>query len=156
MRFQRSDGGPLFEPRKLQHSCRIVYASTGITASTTTVVGDVRARREADRAAYDALEARYDAIFAEADKSLNSGDFKRLGELANENHAILQALTVSCKELDALVDAARAAGAAGAKMSGTGRGGLMFAICLDDASQQAVYEALVKLAPAGQVWQTRF
>ena len=34
---------------------------------------------------------------------------------------------MSCPELDALVDAARSAGAIGAKMSGTGRGGLMIA-----------------------------
>ena len=35
---------------------------------------------------------------------------------------------MSCKELDTLVDAAKAAGAPGAKMSGTGRGGLMLAV----------------------------
>jgi mevalonate kinase len=156
LRFQRSANGPLFEPRKLSRPCRVVYASTGITASTTAVVGDVRARRESDRAAYDALEARYDAIFTAADAAFASGDNGRLGTLADENHALLQTLGVSCAELDALVLAARAAGAVGAKMSGTGRGGLMFAICLDDASQQTVYDALVKLAPQGQVWKTYF
>lgn len=112
-----------------------MYASTGITASTTVVVGDVRARREADRAAYDALEARYDAIYNAADTALTNCDYKRLGELANDNHAVLQELGVSCAELDAMVVAARSAGAVGAKMSGTGRGGLMFAICLDEKTQ---------------------
>ena len=41
-----------------------------------------------------------------------------------------------------------------AKMAGTGRGGLMWAVCLDEKSQNAVYEALSKVAP--QVWKTQF
>lgn len=59
---------------------------------------------------------------------------------------------MSCPELDALVLAARAAGAVGAKMSGTGRGGLMLALTPTAESQAAVAEALRKIAP--QVWVT--
>ena len=59
---------------------------------------------------------------------------------------------MSCPELDALVDAARSAGAIGAKMSGTGRGGLMIALTPSEAIQDKVKEALSKLAP--QVWTT--
>ena len=44
------------------------------------------------------------------------------------NHALLQEIGVSCPELDALVAAARAAGALGAKLSGGGRGGNMIAM----------------------------
>jgi mevalonate kinase len=154
LRFQRSPTGPLFEPRKLAQPCRIVYASTGITASTTEVVGDVRKRREADPAWYDALAARYQTIFERADAALAACDFATIGALANENHTILQELGVSCKELDDLVLAARAAGAIGAKMSGTGRGGLMFAVASDAASQAKIHEALEKISP--QVWSTSF
>ena len=70
----------------------------------------------------------------------------------NENHTLCQELTVSCKELDDLVLAARAAGAVGAKMSGTGRGGLMLALTPTDECQAAVAAALRELAP--QVWTT--
>ena len=74
--------------------------------------------------------------------------------LLDENHALCQELTVSCKELDDLVLAARGAGAVGAKMSGTGRGGLMLALTPTAESQAAVAKALEKLAP--QVWMTTF
>lgn len=154
LRFQRSPNGPLFQPRSLQKPCRIVYASTGITASTTEVVGDVRKRREANPDWYKALAARYQSVYDRADKALAECDFATIGALANENHTILQELGVSCKELDDLVVAARAAGAVGAKMSGTGRGGLMFAVTLDEATQKQVFDALSKIAP--QVWQTEF
>jgi mevalonate kinase len=50
------------------------------------------------------------------------------GPLMNENHALLRNMEVSSPELDHLVEAARKAGALGAKMSGGGRGGNMIAL----------------------------
>jgi mevalonate kinase len=65
----------------------------------------------------------------------------------NKNHTLCQKLTVSCKELDDLVDAARKAGASGAKMSGTGRGGLMIAMTPGKECQDKVTIAAEPLAP---------
>ena len=154
LKFQRTDGAPIFETKSFASPALIVYASTGITVSTTQVVGDVAAKKKADEAWFDNLLQQYLAICEEAPEALKNCDWVKIGELADRNHALLQQLTVSCAELDALVDAARSAGALGAKMSGTGRGGLMWAICADEASQDAVYDALSKLAP--QVWKTQF
>ena len=156
LRFQRTDADPIFQPQALPTPCRIVYASTGITASTTEVVGDVKAKKEADPAWYAALEKRYmDEVLPAAEAALLGGDWPALGRIADVNHALLQELSVSCKELDELVEAGRAAGALGAKMAGTGRGGLMFAVCGDDeALQEKVFSALEKVAP--QVWKTSF
>ena len=72
--------------------------------------------------------------------------FLKKNDFLNQPHQLL--------ELDDLVDAARAAGAWGAKMSGTGRGGLMFAIVSDEETQKKVYEALSKIA--SDVWCTEF
>jgi mevalonate kinase len=154
LRFQRTDADPIFEKKKLKEPIRIVYASTGITSSTTEVVGDVRARKEQDPEWFDGLLQRYLALVPKAEKALEEGDVEELGKLLDENHTLCQELTVSCKELDDLVDAARQAGAIGAKMSGTGRGGLMLALTPTEEIQNAVAEALEKLAP--QVWKTSF
>jgi len=89
-----------------------------------------------------------------AEVALDGGDLDQLGALLDENHTLCQELTVSCKELDDLVLAARKAGAIGAKMSGTGRGGLMLALTPTEESQNAVAAALEKLAPS--VWKTSF
>jgi mevalonate kinase len=52
----------------------------------------------------------------------------------DENHELLLTLGVSSPKLDTLVEAARAAGALGAKMSGAGWGGNMVALVeTDDA-----------------------
>lgn len=154
LRFQRTDGAPIMVRKALRAPLRIVFASTGITASTTAVVGDVRRKKEADPAWFDALLATYVALAARGEAAIESGDMAALGAALDENHELCQKLTVSCAELDALVLAARAAGAVGAKMSGTGRGGLMLALTPTEELQNAVAEALGKLAP--QVWKTEF
>ncbi|KAL9190931.1 hypothetical protein ACHAXT_000637 [Thalassiosira profunda] len=147
LRFQRTDGAPVFEKKHFPSTIRIVYASTGITASTTEVVGDVRAKKEADEVWFADIMGRYEALVEEAEHVVERGDLKRLGELMDANHALLQDLTVSCKELDELVVAARSAGAIGAKMSGTGRGGMVIALTPTAEIQNAVASALEKLAP---------
>ena len=58
LRFQRTDGAPLFEMKKLATPIRIVYASTGITASTSKVVGDV-----GDAASWERLAAEHGTAF---------------------------------------------------------------------------------------------
>ena len=154
LRFQRTDGAPIMVRKALRAPLRIVFASTGITASTTAVVGDVKRKKEADPAWFDALLAAYVALAARGEAAIDAGDMAALGAALNENHALCQELTVSCPELDALVLAARAAGALGAKMSGTGRGGLMLALTPTPDIQAAVADALRKIAP--QVWCSEF
>ncbi len=154
LRFQRTDGDPIFIKKKLPNPIRIVYASTGITASTTKVVGDVRAKKDADPIWFDNLLSQYLELVAKGEAAIDAGDMPTLGACLNENHTLCQQLTVSCKELDDLVDIARQAGAIGAKMSGTGRGGLMLALTPTVELQDAVAEALLKVAP--MVWKTSF
>lgn len=155
LKFQRTDGDPIFEKKKIKEPIKIVYASTGITSSTTEVVGDVRAKKEKDPEWFDGLMKEYCALAEKGEEAMEKGDLTTLGKLMDENHALLQKLTVSCKELDDLVDAARVAGAIGAKMSGTGRGGLMLALTPSDEVQDAVASALQK-SGAPQVWKTSF
>jgi mevalonate kinase len=125
-----------------------VYASTGITASTTKVVGDVRALKESRPEWFAAQLEHYKTICADGLAACTAGDWPRLAAAMDANHTLLQELTVSCPELDTLVDTARAAGAIGAKMSGTGRGGLMIALTPGDGTtQERVKMALEAVAP---------
>jgi mevalonate kinase len=153
LKFQRTDDAPVFTKFAMSEPIRIVYASTGITASTTTVVNDVRLKKEADPAWFDALLQQYVKIAEQAEAAILNHDLPTLGKLLNENHKLCQALTVSCSELDHLVSAALTAGALGAKMSGTGRGGLMLALC-ETPSQQETIAAELSKAGAAQVWKT--
>jgi len=139
-----SGGPPTFKPIKLENSIHLIIASTGITASTTEVVGDVKKKKETDPAWFDALAKEYNALVNDALDALKSTDLQKVGNLMNRNHELLQELTVSCKELDDLVSIARANGALGSKMTGTGRGGNMIAIAADESTRDKIAEALEK------------
>ena len=153
LKFQRTNDAPIFTKFTMTEPIRIVFASTGITASTTTVVNDVRQKKEADPEWFDQLLQRYTALVERAETAILNLDLTTLGTLLDENHVLCQELTVSCPELDHLVTTARTAGALGAKMSGTGRGGLMLALCSTTTQQTTIAEALTK-AGAAQVWKT--
>ena len=70
------------------------------------------------------------------------GNFKKIGELMNENHRLLQEIEVSSKELDQLVDVSRKQGAYGAKLTGGGGGGCMVALTPGKELQAKVASAI--------------
>ena len=119
----------------------LVIADTGHPAATRDMVAGVRTRWQAARDRYEAL---FDAIaeaVAAARHALAVGDLPALGRALCDNQRLLQAIGVSSPALDALVDAALAAGAYGAKLSGAGGGGNMLAVTPPEG-QAAVAQAL--------------
>jgi mevalonate kinase len=116
-------------------SFTIVIGDTGISAPTKESVGDVRKLWEADKTKWESVFDQIGAIAKEARNAIESGKWEALGELMNQNHALLRELTVSSPELDKLIEAARNAGALGAKLSGGGRGGNMIALVEADQAE---------------------
>jgi mevalonate kinase len=148
-------GPPIFETLKLKDSFRLIIASTGLSSSTAEVVGDVRKKKEQDPEWFDSIVKEYEEVVYEAREAMLQFNGKKVSELMNKNHELLQRLTVSCKELDELVRIARKNGALGAKMTGTGRGGNMIALAPDEATQDRIAKALEEGGAAG-VWVTSF
>jgi len=120
--------GQPIETFKVGAPFTIVIGDTGISAPTKESVGDVRKLWEADNGKWESVFDRVGKIAEEARKNIESGKWELLGELMDQNHLLLQEMTVSSPELDRLVSAARSAGALGAKLSGGGRGGNMIAL----------------------------
>jgi mevalonate kinase len=131
----------------------LLVADTGIRSSTKAAVDGVHALLAAQPDTTRAAFARIGALVHKARNAIATGDVLALGPLMDENHALLQQLTVSSPELDRLVAAARQAGAWGAKLSGGGRGGNMIALCSPGA-ETAVQHAL-ETAGAARVFATR-
>ncbi|MFT3890428.1 MAG: mevalonate kinase [Anaerolineales bacterium] len=120
--------GQPIETFRVGHPFTIVIGDTGISAPTKESVGDVRKLWEADKVKWEKVFDEVSEIVDQAKSNIESGRWELLGDLMNANHELLQKMTVSSSELDKLVDAARNAGALGAKMSGGGRGGNMIAL----------------------------
>jgi mevalonate kinase len=120
----------------------IVIGDTGISAPTKESVGDVRRLRMHDQYTIENIFNEIAQIALIGRRSIESGKPEQLGELMDQNHEYLQALTVSSPELDKLVEDARNAGALGAKLSGSGRGGNMIAL-VDQDKAESVAGALM-------------
>jgi mevalonate kinase len=127
--------GQPFERLVVAQPFSIVIGNTGISASTSAVVSDLRRRWIESPAAYEARFNRIGAIAREARRLIEIGRPEEMGPLMNSNHALLRELDVSCQELDHLVDTALKAGALGAKMSGGGRGGNMIALVRSEKAE---------------------
>lgn len=119
----------------------LVIGDTGVPAPTKESVGDVRRLWEADKPRWETVFDQIGEVARRARERIESGEWRALGALMNDNHALLQQLTVSSPELDRLVEAGLRSGALGAKMSGGGRGGNMIAL-VEKENAPAVAEAL--------------
>ena len=113
----------------------IVIGDTGIRASTKESVGDVRKLWETDKTKWERMFDEVRTIVNKAREAIESGAWNEMGKLMNQNHALLQEMTVSSPDLDRLVSAACDAGALGAKMSGGGRGGNMIALVTPELAE---------------------
>ena len=120
----------------------LVIGDTGISALTKESVNDVRRLWLKDTVSFEGLFNEIAHITLIARRSIESGKPELLGDLMDHNHSLLQDMTVSSPELDILVEAARDAGALGAKLSGSGRGGNMIAL-VEQAKAESVVSALI-------------
>ena len=99
--------------------------------STGAAVGGLRARWEAARARYESLFDEVAAVVQRGAAAAASGDLATLGRAFDDNQTLLERLGVSSDEIAALVEAARRAGALGAKLTGGGAGGAVIALAQD-------------------------
>jgi mevalonate kinase len=127
--------GQPMELFKVGQPFTIVIGDTGISSPTKESVGDVRKLWELDQTHWESFFDKIGEIVNQAKQVIESGEWAKLGELMNQNHALLREMTVSSTELDKLVEAARNAGALGAKLSGGGRGGNMIALVQPEIAQ---------------------
>ena len=137
--FQKDEPAETFKPGK---TFTIVIGDTGLPAPTKESVADVRRMWMSDKLHWEFLFDEIADIAFSARSIIEDGMADMLGILMDENHALLQKMTVSSPELDQLVSAARQAGALGAKLSGGGRGGNMIAL-VEKAKADEVSSALI-------------
>ena len=128
IRYTAKDEG---QPIAYQRDLALVIGDTGVIAATSVVNGRVRAWL-----AEDAVRMHYfeeiGLLSRYGQRALAAGDWPELGRLMNLNQLLLERIGVSCPELEACNQAALAAGALGAKLAGSGGGGIMIALTTPD------------------------
>ena len=137
--------------RQLQDELMLFF--TGITRSADAILGEQTANISARIAQLDQLRD----LAAEAVAGLHCDDVSAVGTALAKSWEAKRALAsgVSNSQIDEYIEAALAAGAAGAKVTGAGGGGFLLVSCRP-GQQQAVREALsamtelpIRLEPLG-------
>ena len=146
MWFQKNmtGGASIIERISIKKPVEIVIGSTGKVANTKAMVEGVAKRKRANPQKYDPLFKQAEELAYAGRKALEAYDLKKMGELMNENHRLLQEIEVSSRELDLLVNIARKQGAYGAKLTGGGGGGCMTALTPTSKLQEKVASAIEK------------
>ncbi len=139
--FQMDTG---FKPLEVKADIPLVIGDTGVGRSTRVQVEKVRNLREKyPQVVEPIMLAAREAVLRAID-ALKENDLETLGELMSINHALLYGVGVSDESLERLINAARKAGALGAKLTGAGGGGCMIALTRNDSLEE-VFEAIQRI-----------
>jgi len=130
-----------------------VLADSGHHGSTAEAVAGVRALRDSAPTTIDPMIARLAELTESAIDDVRRGDRDAIGGRMLEAHRLLTELGVSTPTLGSLVDAATAAGARGAKLTGGGLGGCVLALA-DSAEQAEELADALRAAGAPRTWTT--
>ena len=114
-----------------------VIGFDGGAGDTGALVAGVRELKDEYDFAADTVAAIGDLV-RNGEAALGAGDVAELGQLMDFNHGLLSALGVSARSLDAMVWAARDAGALGAKLTGAGGGGCVVALDESEETETAL------------------
>lgn len=122
-------------------SLPLAVGYTGLKVSTAKIVQEVAVARTKDLTRIDGLFQRSTEIVEQARAALEAANWSEVGHLMNQNQTLLAELGVSSPELYRLIEAAKKAGAYGAKLSGAGKGDCMIAVV--EAAQKNQVEAAI-------------
>lgn len=133
-------GGVYFKKGKIERfsapQLPIIVGYTGEKGSTKVLLEKVKIlREEYPEIVEDIMDAMEDIANKGRKILAEDGDLKELGKLMNINNGLLEAIGVSTKELSDLVFASRISGALGAKITGAGGGGCMYALTPNKRSE---------------------
>ncbi len=147
--FARSQEFQVIRPAADLH---FLVADSGVKKATALTVNQLAQDYAQNPGEIGSIIHDIGELSMEGVRALTLGDQSALGAALNANQELLAWLNLSCPELDVLIQAARSAGALGAKLTGGGKGGHMLALVQPEKLDQ-VREALLQ-AGAPHVYHT--
>ncbi|MBI1863545.1 mevalonate kinase [Candidatus Microgenomates bacterium] len=133
-------GGKVIEPIQIDE-LPIIVGYSGVKADTVTLINMLAYKAKSDPSSIDGSYNEIARLVDSAKSTIVEKKWQLVGSLMNQNQELLKSLGVSTDKLDAMIEAARDAGAYGAKLSGAGGGDCMIAVAPRDKTQ-AVKDAI--------------
>lgn len=134
----------VIEPIEIELPGLLVIGDSGIHGLTSQAIATVQQKLEDEKEVTEENIARLGDYTAQAKKILSSTKIYGLGPILNSSQEILQELGVSHPKLDMLIETARNAGALGAKLTGSGLGGVMVALAANATDAIRISQSLAK------------
>lgn len=116
-------------PLKIDWNIPLVVGYTEERGNTGELVESVKLKKEAYPEVINPILNAVEAVTDDAVNALVEKDERRIGELMNINHGLLDAMGVNTGDLSRMAYTARKAGALGSKITGAGGGGSIVAYC---------------------------
>ncbi|WP_225801853.1 mevalonate kinase [Streptomyces sp. NK15101] len=145
----RTDGGT--DGRPPGFDALFVIADSGASGGTKEAVELLRSGFERAPETLEAFVGQVSDLTYAALDDLERGRWSDFGARLTENHRLLREIGISTDRIDALVEAALAAGSPGAKISGGGLGGCMIALADGPDHAEAVVNRLRETG-AARTW----
>lgn len=142
-----------FEKFHIDTDAYIIIADSGKKGSTKEAVSDVRKLIDSKENKYKKYIDELGNLTEKAKQFIEKNSIKELGEVFNKAQEYLRKLAVSDESLEELIKIANDNGALGAKLTGGGRGGCMFAIADTLENARKIKEALDE--KAANTWMTK-
>ena len=117
--------------KKYSKSLPIIIAMSNSPSKTSDLVTSVAEARKKNKEMYEKIFEHMGEISKQGFDAIKKKDFNQLGDLMNIYQGLLNSIGVSTPELESMIDIARSSGALGAKLTGSGGGGSIIALCPD-------------------------
>ncbi|MCY3857911.1 MAG: hydroxymethylglutaryl-CoA reductase, degradative [Gammaproteobacteria bacterium] len=127
----------VFEPVRLTQTLPLVIAFSGEASHTSTMVDVVAKARSKRPARYERILDQLSSLAQEGADAAREGALDDLGETMNLSQGYLNALGVSTRALEEIIEIARSRGASGAKLTGGGGGGAAVILCSEGTEEVA-------------------
>lgn len=128
IRFQRHDTHTHINHIPTAAPIQLAIGYVQSSASTGQMVQGVATRHARHERPMHVLLDFIERVVDDAHDAIKARQWETLGELMDMNHGALVSMGVSTRELDEACHVARAAGALGAKLTGSGGGGCVIAL----------------------------
>lgn len=146
--FERGKRGEVIE---VDMDAILVVADTGDSGQTRLAVSEVNAMLKDNPDYVESLMNKLADLTNETRVHLQTRNVGEVGNCMNLAHEVLRTIRVSNEKLDHLTAVALQEGALGAKLTGSGKGGCIIALCANESDSVHVSQKL-KEAGAVDTW----
>lgn len=145
IKFKNSGTVKEFKPVEILKPLKIALINSGKRGGTKEMIQKVKALLDKNPQLKNELLLKIDTIVASAEFALSTGDVAGLGTLINQNQLLLKKIGVSTPNIDEICNLALKNGCYGAKLAGSGGGGMVITLLSEEEKELQTFFNELKL-----------